>query len=59
MINSVVRQLAVLVPCAYLLGAATGSVSSVWWAFLIAEVFSVVLTTVFFVRVYRKVIKPL
>jgi len=58
MINSIVRQLVVLVPCAYLLGT-LGGVSAVWWSFIIAEVFSLLLTIIFFTRIYKNVIKKL
>ena len=37
----------------------TGSVDSVWWAFLIAEMFSLLLTGIFFTRVYNNVIRKL
>ena len=59
MINSIIRQLVVLIPCAFALGRATGSVDSVWWAFLIAECCSLVLTGVFFTRIYQNVIRKL
>ena len=59
MINSIVRQLVVLIPCAFVLGRVTGSVDSVWWAFLIAEMFSLLLTGIFFTRVYKNVIRKL
>ena len=59
MITSMVRQLAVLVPCAYLIGRLTGNVTMVWWAFVIAEVFSLILTLHFYRRVDRNVIRTL
>ena len=59
MINSIVRQLVVLIPCAYVLGSVTGSVDAVWWAFIVAEVASLVLTVIFFTRIYKNVIKKL
>ena len=59
MITSLVRQLVVLIPCAFLLGKITGDVTTVWWAFVIAEVFSLLLTVVFFKRVNDRVIKAL
>ena len=59
MVNSFVRQLVVLLPSAFLLGAIRGNVNSVWWAFIIAEVFSLALTVLFFTRIYRNVIKKL
>lgn len=55
MINSICRQLLVLIPAAYLL-AQLGNVNYVWFAFLIAEGVSMILTTVFFRKVYREVI---
>ena len=58
MINSICRQLVVLLPAAYIL-AQFGNVNYVWFAFLIAEVASMTLTAVFFKKVYREVIKPL
>ena len=58
MINSICRQLVVLIPSAYLL-AQLGNVNYVWFAFLIAEVSSMILTAVFFKKVYKEVIKPL
>ena len=59
MINSIVRQLVVLIPCAYVLGRVTGSVDAVWWAFIVAEMFSLLLTGVFFTRIYKNVIRKL
>ena len=59
MIISIVRQLVVLIPCAFVLGRVTGDVVNVWWAFIIAEGFSLLLTSIFFTRVYRNVIKKL
>lgn len=55
MITSIMRQLVVLLPAAYLL-ALTGVVTNVWWSFPIAEVMSAAATLVFFRRLYRKVI---
>ena len=58
MINSICRQLVVLLPAAYIL-AQFGEVNYVWFAFLIAEGVSMLLTAVFFKKVYKEVIKPL
>ena len=58
MINSICRQLVVLIPSAFLL-AQLGNVNYVWFAFLIAEISSMILTAVFFKKVYKEVIKPL
>ena len=46
--TSVLRQVVVLIPAAYLLSL-TGNVQNVWWCFPIAEVMSMIATT-FFVR---------
>lgn len=53
-----VRQLLVLLPVAFLLSR-LGELSLVWWAFPIAELFSLGLSTVFLMRVFRKEIAPL
>lgn len=58
MFNSICRQLVVLVPAAYFLSL-IGNINYVWFAFPIAEIMAVILTTVFFKKVYAKVIKPL
>lgn len=58
LIVSVVRQLLVLLPVAFLLSC-LGELSLVWWAFPIAELFSLGLSTVFLMRVFRKEIAPL
>ena len=55
MINSVCRQLVVLLPAAYLL-ALTGSLQNVWWAFPIAEVMSAAGTGFFLVRIWKRVV---
>lgn len=55
MFVSIARQLVVLVPAAYLLSL-TGDVTAVWWAFPIAEIMSVIVTTVFFVMIYKRII---
>ena len=57
-INSLCRQLIVLVPVAYLLSL-TGDVHLVWWAFAAAELVSMLLTLLFFRRVYRQKVKTL
>ena len=57
-IQSLSRQLIVLVPTAYLLSL-TGNVHAVWWSFPIAEVVSVILTVFLFLRIYRQRVKPL
>lgn len=57
-ITSICRQLLVLLPVAYLLSL-TGEVVNVWWAFPIAEVVSLAVTLVLFLRIYKKKIKPM
>ncbi len=57
-VTSLCRQLLVLLPTAYLLSL-TGEVTSVWWAFPIAEVVSLCVTVFFFARIYRRKIKPM
>lgn len=59
MINSLIRQLIVLIPCAYILGAVTGEVTTVWWSFCVAELVSLILSTFFFARIHRNVIRPM
>ena len=58
MINSIVRQLAVLLPVAWLLSL-TGRLELVWLAFPIAELFSVCLCAIFTRRIIKTVIDPL
>lgn len=55
---SLIRQLAVLLPAAYILSKING-LDAIWWSFPIAEVASVILCTSFLIHVYRKEIKPL
>ena len=57
-IVSLFRQLIALLPAAYLLSL-SGNVDIVWWCFPIAEIVSVTVCLVFFLRIYRKKIKPL
>lgn len=59
MINSLVRQLVVLIPSAFIIGRLTGDVTLVWYSFVIAEGFSLMLSVIFFRRIYKNVIKPL
>ena len=55
---SVVRQLVVLLPVAFIMSK-VGGLSYVWFAFPISEVTSLVLATVFLSKVYKKKILPL
>ncbi len=59
LIISLMRQLVVLVPAAWLLAYLTREVSAVWWAFPIAETVSLAASVVFFLRLYRKEIAHL
>lgn len=58
LIVSVGRQLVVLLPVAYLLSK-SGNLNLVWWAFPIAELASVFLSSIGFKYVYKKEILPL
>lgn len=58
LVVSVVRQLMILLPVAFLLSR-IGGLAVVWWAFPIAELLSVGLSALFLRRVYRKEIHPL
>ena len=53
LIVSVLRQLVVLLPAAFILSR-TGVLSAIWWAFPIAEVFAGVISFIFIRHVYRK-----
>ena len=55
---SVVRQLIVLLPAAFLL-ARLGGLHMVWWAFPFAELFSTTLTALFLCWVYKKEVAPM
>ena len=55
---SVVRQLVVLLPSAFVLSK-IGGLDTVWWAFPFAEIFAMVLCSLFVYWVYQKEIKPL
>ena len=58
MISSIVRQLVVLLPAAWLLSL-TGKLNLVWLAFPIAELLSVCLCVIFTRRIVKTVIGPL
>lgn len=58
MIVSIARQLVVLVPVAYLLSL-TGNPNYVWFSFPIAEVVSVALCTIFYIKIYNRHIYPM
>ena len=62
MIVSIARQIVVLIPAAYLLaklGLSTGNATLVWWSFPIAELMSLTVTALLFVRLYKYTIKPI
>ena len=61
MLTSVLRQLVILLPAAFVLaqiGMRVGNHDLVWWSYPIAEVFSLFATLLFFRRLYRTVIAP-
>ena len=58
MLISIARQIIVLIPAAYLLSR-TGVLASIWWAFPIAEVMSVLVATALFIVLYKNVIKEI
>lgn len=58
MIVSIMRQLFVLVPAAYIL-AKVGGLHAVWWSFPIAEVISLAVSLTFLIRIYNTIIKKL
>lgn len=58
MLISFTRQLVVLLPVAYLLSL-TGKLAAIWWAFPIAEVFSILASLFFLRRAYNAEIKPM
>ncbi len=55
---SLIRQLIVLIPAAFLLSL-SGDVNMVWWAFLIAESVALTSSIIFMLRTYKRIIKPL
>lgn len=56
LIISLCRQLLVLLPAAWLLKEAFGTVDSVWWSFLIAEVASGIISLLFYRKANREII---
>ena len=58
LVNSVIRQLCVLLPAAYILSI-IGGLDAVWFSFLFAEVASLIVSVLFITRVYRGQIKPM
>ena len=58
MINSIMRQIIVLLPAAYLLSL-TGNVNNVWWSFPIAEIMSATMTTIFLIKINKDIISKI
>jgi putative MATE family efflux protein len=58
LINSIIRQLVVLLPAAFILSI-VGGLSAIWYSFLLAEVSSLIVSTIFIRRVYKGQIKPM
>lgn len=58
MIVSIARQLVVLLPVAYLLSR-TGKLEMVWYSYPIAEIASLIISTIFFIKIYKNTIKNL
>ena len=58
MIVSIIRQIVVLLPVAYLLSL-TKNLDLVWFSFLIAELVALIFAISLFKKVYRDKIKPL
>lgn len=58
LINSVCRQLLLLLPAAYLLSRAFG-LTAIWFAFPIAEIGSLLISTFFLKRIYNRKIRHL
>ena len=58
MCTSIVRQLVVLLPAAYLLSL-TGNINLVWFSFPIAEIASLIMSVVFLRHIYKTIINPL
>ena len=52
---SIARQLVVLLPAAYILSR-VGGLHAIWWAFPMAEIMSLCITSFFFRRIYRTII---
>lgn len=58
MIVSIMRQLVVLIPAAYILSK-LGGLHAVWWAFPIAEIISLIVSSLFLFRIYRTIISKI
>ncbi len=58
MVVSIMRQLVVLIPAAYIL-AKVGGLHAVWWSFPIAEVISFIVSLSFLLHIYRTIIRQI
>lgn len=58
MTTSIIRQLAVLLPVAYMFSL-SGNLDMVWWCFPVAEIASAILSTIFLKTVFKKDIHPM
>ena len=58
MIVSIMRQLVVLIPAAYMLSK-VGGLHVVWWSFPIAEVISFIASMAFLIRIYKTIISKI
>ena len=59
LIITLCRQLLLLVPAAWLLSTLTHNVNAIWWSFVIAEGFALVICLLFYRKVDRTMLKPL
>ena len=58
LVNSVIRQLVILLPAAVILSL-IGGLNAIWFSFLLAEVASLIVSVIFIRRVYRNQVKPM
>lgn len=58
LISSILRQLVLLLPLAYLL-AYTQGLDAVWWSYLLADVGSIIVTLYLFKRLWKNEIRPM
>ena len=58
MVISIIRQLVVLLPAAYLLSL-SGNLTLIWWSFPIAELVAFLLCIFYLRHLYQRVIQPL
>ena len=58
LVVSVMRQLVVLLPAAFIL-AKLGGLNAVWWSFPIAELMSFAVSTFYFIKIYKTIISKL